>query len=67
MKNWPVTAGLRWLVIAVPIGIAKVFGLLNGYFSRPEYIGIGLALAFLVVAGATLIQARWRTKPHAAD
>jgi hypothetical protein len=52
---------VRWLIIAAPIVVAKTFGV-DGYFSRPTFIAVGLILLFLVILTATLGAARWGRK-----
>ena len=53
------TSVLRWLIVAAPIIVAKVFGLIFvGYFSRPAYMALWLILAFVVILAGTFAEMR---------
>lgn len=62
MTEWWWKAAVRWLIIAAPIIAAKVFGVFDGYFSRPTFIAAGLSLALLFIVTATLAEARWNRR-----
>jgi cation transport ATPase len=59
MGKWTIRRFVWRGLICAPIGIAYVFGWLHGYFSRPAYIAVGLALAVLFLIGSVMAQRAW--------
>src|SRR5579872_617051 len=66
MTEWLWKSVARWLIIAAPIVIAKLFGLFKGSLSQPTYIALGLIAAFVVILTATFAEIRWGCK-HASE
>jgi uncharacterized membrane protein YuzA (DUF378 family) len=57
-----VKVGLRWLIIAAPILVAKAFGVFEGYFSQTSFVVVGLSAAFALILAATFAETRLRRK-----